>query len=266
MRSHSPERSRCGTLAAGLARAVGIALALLAATPPLATQPPPAGFTAFVERGNAALRARDYDTAEAAFRSASALVPEDPEPLLKLGMTLSRKRDFAGAESAYEAVLKLDPRHVQAMNNLANVFMRQDRYEQAADYYKRALAIDPDYLLAVFHYAWIQRQLNRPDEATPAFEHCLEIAPTDDRDRATQMDCRFYLGSLRFRSRSFTEAATLMEQVLASFPGHAEARYYLGMSYRGLGRMDEAREQLSIHRQILDGKRRESPIEKPEDP
>ena len=43
----------------------------------------------------------------------------------------------------------------------------------------------------------------------------------------------------------------MMEQVLRVHRGHPEARYYLGMAYRQLGRIDEAEQQLEIHRQML---------------
>ena len=43
--------------------------------------------------------------------------------------------------------------------------------------------------------------------------------------------------------------------VLAVLPAHPEARYYLAMAYRQLGRTEEARELLRIHQQMLDARR-----------
>jgi len=45
---------------------------------------------------------------------------------------------------------------------------------------------------------------------------------------------------------------------------HIEARYYLGMAYRRLGRIDEAREQLELHRRMTRAVRRDNPIKKVE--
>ena len=43
----------------------------------------------------------------------------------------------------------------------------------------------------------------------------------------------------------------MMEQVLGVHPGHPEARYYLGIAYRQLGRVEDAEKQLEIHEQML---------------
>ncbi len=56
-----------------------------------------------------------------------------------------------------------------------------------------------------------------------------------------------------------------MEQVITVHRGHLEARYYLGMSYRQLVKLEEAREQLEIHAQMLRTQRVPVPIEKPLD-
>ena len=53
-----------------------------------------------------------------------------------------------------------------------------------------------------------------------------------------------------------------MEQMIAANGSHIEARYYLGMAYRRLGRIDEAREQLEIHRRMTRAVRKNTPVEK----
>jgi len=217
------------------------------------------------ETGMKAYHDGDFETAEASFRQAAELAPDNTDYLLRLGITRSRLRDYDGAVEAYSRLLQITPGDAKALNNLANVYFRQDRYEEAGDYYRKALAIDPDYLLAVFHYGWVLRQLNRAEEAERQFEHCVELQPRDDRERMTQVDCLFFLGSLRFRAQDWQAAAELMEQVLRVNPPHAEARYYLGMAYLRLGRDEEGKQQLELHKQLLKSRRREAPIEKRDD-
>jgi hypothetical protein len=55
-----------------------------------------------------------------------------------------------------------------------------------------------------------------------------------------------------------------MEEIVSARPGHVEARHFLGLAYRHLGRMDDAAQQLEIHRQLLRAGRTE-PIPEPED-
>ena len=106
------------------------------------------------------------------------------------------------------------------------------------------------------------RELNRAEEAERWFGHCLDLSATSDRERKTRIDCLYYLGALRFRARDYERSAAIMERVLSLFPAQPEARYYLGMSYRQLGRLDEAREQLEIHNKMVRSIRRSEPIEK----
>jgi cytochrome c-type biogenesis protein CcmH/NrfG len=53
----------------------------------------------------------------------------------------------------------------------------------------------------------------------------------------------------------------MMEQVLEANPGHPEARYYLGLAYRQLGRLEDARRQLQIHAERMEA-RQDVSIEK----
>jgi len=215
--------------------------------------------------GARALAAGDYAAAASALERAVQADPSSARTWLKLGLARAGLQDSEGAIAAYRKAIEIAPEDARALNNLANVYFRQGRYEEAADWYRRALDVDPDYLLAAYHYGWVLRQLNRPEEAEREFRHCLELPAENDRERRTQLDSLYYLGTLRFRANDFATAASMMERVLAAFPAHPEARYYLGMAYRRLGRDAEAREQLELHAQMLRSTRGR-PIERQPDP
>jgi tetratricopeptide (TPR) repeat protein len=211
-----------------------------------------------------ALRAQDYRAAAEAAARAVELDPKRIDAWMNLGIANSRQENWTEAIEAYEHAIDLDPRQKKTLNNLANVYFRQGRYEDAAVWYGKALEIDPDYLLASFHYGWTLRQLNRLDEAERVFEHCIEIPASNDRERMTHLDCYFYTGSIKFRKGEYRSAARIMEEVLSIRPGHSEARYLLGVCYRKMGRLDDAAEQLEIHRQMLQAMRA-TPIPEPVD-
>jgi tetratricopeptide (TPR) repeat protein len=188
--------------------------------------------------------------------------PDDPEAWLKLGSARSGVEDWDGSIAAYRRAIEIDASSARAHHNLGNVYFRRGDYVAAEQAYARALELDPSYLLAAFHHGWTLRQINRAAEAEAAFRHCLEL-PAREQDRRTRIDCTFGLGSMRHRAGDYASSAQLMEQVIAVFPGHPEARYYLGIAYRQLGRPDDAREQLAIHAKILAGRRDHDYIEKP---
>jgi tetratricopeptide (TPR) repeat protein len=211
-----------------------------------------------------AMRARDYATAVEQARNAVEADPRLVDGWVQLGVGHSRLEEWDAAIAAYGRALELDPEERRAANNLANVYFRMGRYEQAAEWYARALEIDPDYMLANFHYGWVLRQLNRLDEAERAFAHCARLEPKNERERGTLVDCHYYLGTIHFRRGDYELAARMMEEVLAVRPGQADARHFLGLAYRHLGRMEEAAEQLEIHRRMLQAVRTE-PIPEPDE-
>jgi tetratricopeptide (TPR) repeat protein len=240
-----------------------VGFAGLAAT---AADPAPS-FEATIESGLEAFRANEFRLAAERFREGTQLRPEDGEAWVKLGMALGRLEEWDAAIEAYENAIRLDPKAARAHHNLGNLYFRSDRFDEAATHYGQALAIDPDYLLAAFHYGWTLRQLGRSEDAEGAFRRCLEIPPPTDRDRKTHVDCLFGLGSIRHRAADYPAAANMMEQVVRLMPNHPEARYYLAMAYRQLGRVEEAQQQMAIHRRMLDLLRETNEvIERPDQP
>ncbi len=95
----------------------------------------------------------------------------------------------------------------------------------------------------------------------------MEIPADDAQKGKIRIDCLFGLGSLRHRAGDYETSAAAMEQVLSVHPTHFEARYYLGMAYRQLGRLEEAKKQLDLHAKMLNARRKAlDASEKPADP
>lgn len=216
--------------------------------------------------GNEALRAKRFADAVAALERAAELAPRDADCWSKLGLAYGGLQHWDRAVSAFTRALEIDPHHAKAQNNLANVHFRRGNFEAAAEAYRKAVEIKPDYVLALYHWGWVLRELNRPEESARAFERCLSLEPKNPDQEGRQLDCLFYLGALRYRTGEHQAAAAMMEQVLAAQPDHTEAHYYLGMAYRRLGRLEDAKQQLKIHQEALRAQRRAEPVEKQDDP
>ena len=195
------------------------------------------------------------------------LAQSDVDGWLELGLARAAAKEWGAAIQAYDRAIELEPDHVKAHHNLANVYFRKGDFEPAAANYGRALELDPDYMLAAFHLGWTLRQLHRAGPAQETFERCLKIQADTPRKQRTRVDCIFGLGSIRHRAGDYVSSAAMMEQVLQFHPSHYEARYYLGMAYRQLGRRDEALAQLEIHGKML-SRRHEAmeALEPPMDP
>jgi len=204
--------------------------------------------------GVEAARSQDDAAAVAAFEEALRLDPRRVDSWLELGMAHGRLKHWDEAITANKRALELDPANVKGHHNLGNIYFRKGDFEAAAASYARVLELDPNHILSAFHLGWTLRQINRAAEAEQAFNRCLEIPSDDPRSASTRVDCIFGLGSLRHRAGNYEASALMMEQVLAFHPGHPEARYYLGMAYRQLGRLEEAKEQLEIYQKILEAR------------
>ncbi len=222
------------------------------------------GYDEIFEQGRAAMRAREFVTAAEAFQQAIDLRPDEVDAWFRLGLARSATDEGDAAIAAYRRVAEMDPRHTKALNNLGNVLFRRDHYEEALIWYERALEIEPGYMYARYHQGWVLRHYNRNEEAEAAFRHCFGLTPQSSREQSTRLDCLFFAGTLRFRAEDYEAAAEAMEQMLAATGSHIEARYYLGMAYRRLGRIDEAREQLEIHRRMTRAVRPDTLVEKAE--
>ena len=77
-----------------------------------------------------------------------------------------------------------------------------------------------------------------------------------------RVEALYFLGAISFRKGDYGRTASIMERVVTAVPGHPEARYYLGMAYRWVGRDAEAKEQFEIHKNITRSVHREQPVEK----
>lgn len=247
------------------ARAAASLVALVSLAALVAAAPLPAGAgtaDADRERGRALLREGRHAEAIEAFRAAIRAGGDDPGVWFDLARASSAAGDAAGAIEAYSRVLELEPGNARAAHNLGNVHFRAGRHAEAERLYGRALELDPDYLLALFHHGYVLHQLNRPDEAAARFDRCLAHRPADAREARTRFDCGFYRGVLRFRAGELDAAAAIMEEVVRALPQHPEAHHYLGMAYRRLGRLEEARRELELHARLKAAQRSDAPIRK----
>ena len=88
--------------------------------------------------GDAALAARDLDTASAALERAAAIAPREGEAWFRVSLARHDRRDLAGAAAALERVLALQPDRVEALVNLGIVLQDAGRLDDALRAYGRA--------------------------------------------------------------------------------------------------------------------------------
>jgi tetratricopeptide (TPR) repeat protein len=177
--------------------------------------------------------AKQYKSAQLELEQANALKPETLEILYNLGQAYLRGHEDAKAELALNRALKLKPDSAETLYLLAQVYSEQSRPSDALDLLVRAHKLAPQNTDVIFLMARVSMTQNYFEDAIPLLESGLKIEP----ERA---DLRAALGESYFMAGK-TEKAIEEFQKLIELDPSARSYAFMGLSYRHLGRFDEAR-------------------------
>jgi Flp pilus assembly protein TadD len=214
--------------------------------------------TRLLEFGEAAYRAKDYDSAvdalrrlttiwrdsaevwhtlglalhkrgtqssaERALRRSLRLSPRQPVVRNHLGLVLIARGRAASALSSYFAALAMDPTYTEARYNLAYAYIQQKNYRMAEMQLRRILRTNPEFVAARHALATILRRNDRFDEAEVQLAEAIVLAPT-------YVDAYIERGFIAIRRGDYDRAATDFRLVLRLRPHHARARYGLGLVF-----------------------------------
>ena len=175
-----------------------------------------------------------YKAAQVEFEKADALQPGTFEILFNLGQTLLRSGNNAQAELVLTRAMKLKPDSPEVLYLVAQVYSNKSRPLDALDLLLRAHKIAPDNPDIILLMAQISMSQNYYEDAIPLLEAGLKVAPQ-------RPDLLAALGQSYFMSGKADKAIEVFKQLLAV--DHSARSYaYLGLSYRNLGRFDEAKQ------------------------
>lgn len=134
--------------------------------------------------GDASRRAEKFGDAVKAYDAAIALLGK-PEarhwPLFySRGICKERSADWAGAEADFRQALVLQPEQPQVLNYLGYSFLdRNENLDEALDMIKRAVAVEPESGYILDSLAWALYRLGRFDEAVVPMEKASLLEPVD---------------------------------------------------------------------------------------
>jgi tetratricopeptide (TPR) repeat protein len=217
--------------------------------------------------GLALLESGDSKRASQELRIAVRQKPDVFTARLAFGTALQNLRQWQTAEAEFKAALKIDAHSVEALDGLTKVLIEEKRYSAAISYLNHApddsglqtnLAIAqskngnpdeaiailtklaksrPDSPLAHFNLATIYAQEKRFRESIEEYQETLRIDPSNDVARLALVKALVILAE-------YDEAQPLIEDYARRNPKDAEAFEFLGITYRGQGRLAEAAAQL----------------------
>jgi tetratricopeptide (TPR) repeat protein len=176
--------------------------------------------------------AKQYKPAQLELEQANALQPETFEILHNLGQTYLRGRDYAKADLTLNRALKVKPDSAETLCLLAQVYSEQAKPMDALELLVRAHKVAPQNIDVIFLMARVSMTQNYFEDAIPLLESGLKLAPQ-------RADLHAALGESYFMAGKAERAIDEFKTLIALDPT-ARSYTFMGLSYRHLGRFEEA--------------------------
>lgn len=179
-----------------------------------------------------------------AAKSAVSLNPAGYQNWVALGMIydtlvpapLSVEGAYESARMAYSEAQKRNPANPELSLLLAQLELNKGDVEAARSSIRDAIALKEDYADAYLMLAQLEvREKNTAGAIASAEKLALLMS--------NNSGIYFELGLLKYSDKDYIGAANAFTLALASTPDYANAKYYLGLSFAKLGRLEEAKEQ-----------------------
>jgi tetratricopeptide (TPR) repeat protein len=157
-----------------------------------------------------------------------------------LARALHAWEQWEGAHQAYDRCQVLAPATFDWAYLDALALQRMARHEAAAIELRQTLRLNPAYLPARIRLAELLFETGNLAESRDLFA-ALSQEP------AVQPAAELGLGRVAAAEGQHDRAVTHLERAVARFPEFGAAYYALGLSYRTLGRTDDARRAMAFH-------------------
>ena len=176
---------------------------------------------------------KQYKAAQLELEKADALQPDTFEILFSLGQDLLRAGDYSKAEVTLTRALRLQPDSPETLYLLAQTLTDESRPLDALDLLLRAHKLAPQNTDVIYLMAQVSMSQNYFEDAIPLLESGLQIAPR-------RPDLLAALGESYFMAGKVDKAIEEFKKLI-DVEGSARSYAFVGLSYRNLGRFDEAK-------------------------
>jgi Tfp pilus assembly protein PilF len=161
-----------------------------------------------------AIRAGQWDAAEAALKEVLEKIPDQSVVHFNLGHVYRQKKDWPAAEAEFKRVTELEPAKPDAFVAMAALYEAQGRGAEAVDFLARnAAAFEND---ATFQVALGATAMNqgKDKEAEEAFARAAALDPS-------KVEVQYFLASLALNRNEVDDAIGHLEKYVADSPAGA---------------------------------------------
>ncbi|MBV8031295.1 MAG: tetratricopeptide repeat protein [Betaproteobacteria bacterium] len=172
------------------------------------------------------------EQAEPLYRSVLNALPNQPDILHLLGLSLAQQGKHGQALKFFERALKAGPRP-DLLSNMGTTLRALKRIPEAVRAYEKALAIDPNFVDALYNLGGTYGELVRLQEAIELLKRAVQLAP----DHALALKELAVVLALVWR---MDEALGCARRAVELRPGDPAVQRGLALIFQDLGRSEEA--------------------------
>jgi tetratricopeptide (TPR) repeat protein len=165
--------------------------------------------------------------------------PRSAERHATLGLVYAANELWAEARIAFMNAARLDSGKPLAQLYVAVAALELGDLDEATRLLKDLTVNFPQFAPGFYRLGEMLLRGGQAEDAELAFARLIALKPDEWRGYAG-------LGEAKLRKGEYTTAAKLLERAIELEPEAGNARNQLGMAYRALGRMDEAKLELSL--------------------
>jgi len=180
-------------------------------------------------------QAADYKGAEAIYRKALELNPNNLQARHDLGVVLFMQNQHEEAIRQFKDILAKDPKFVKAYYNLAVVYEQREEFDEAIKNCREALTIDPRDIDTLNVMAVVLAKQGKLDEATEVFKKVIVEDPND-------APARFNIASVYMKLENWNEALKYFLDADRLAPQNPVIQNWIGAVYAEMERYQEAYE------------------------
>ncbi len=175
----------------------------------------------------------DYESASAAYDSASAGDPMNAIYLLSLGKTMVLNDKPEEASYTFNKIFAFDPSNKQAKIEIAKLYYDRKKYNDAIIFYSLLIEEDPLNSRFIRTLAYSYSRIDSVDKAQSLFSKAIVLNPKD-------YFAAFHSAKLFYDTGMYDTAKTILENSMKYNPMHAGLNKLLAETYFKIGNYDGA--------------------------
>ncbi len=177
----------------------------------------------------------------------------DEKQLLERGRAAYESADYPVAEKCFTELLRLHQDWPELFGKLGAIFHHQGRFTDAVKLYAHALQLNPQYTEARLNLAVLLNDMGRYKHAAKLVEKMSTVIPYPGRlGMGNLANSHIATGDAYFALQLFNHARAEYENAAKLRPGWPDLKYKLGITYRRLGRNQDAIRELEAAVKIFD--------------